>query len=88
MNNLDMSQLMPGSQADPSISSPVDPSTLMQTLKANLMAQNSQPTNAMTNPELPQTIEDALMVIEDQKRIIQALKAQVNSSSSKRDMNA
>jgi len=56
-------------------------------LKANLMARNSNPVNPMTNTEMPDTLEAALQVIEDQKRIINTLNAKITGASSQRQMN-
>ena len=57
-------------------------------LKANLMARNSNPINPMTNTEVPGSLEEALQVIEDQKRIINTLNAKLSGASSQRQMQS
>ena len=80
-----MSDFMPG-QPEAASTEPVGPDKMMSNLRADLLARNAQPTNPMTNTGMPDSLEQALLVIEDQKRIIQTLQAKNNSSSSQREM--
>lgn len=58
----------------------------IQNLKANLLAGNSNPVNPMTNTNMPGSLEEALQVIEDQKRIINTLNAKITGASSQRQL--
>lgn len=74
--------------ADAAAPGPAPQAGFIKTLSANLLARNSNPVNPMTNTDMPSTIEEALQVIEDQKRIINTLNAKITGASTQRQLQA
>jgi hypothetical protein len=72
--------------ADAAVEAPAASVGLVDNLRANIAARNVQPINPITNTTIPKTLDEALQIIEDQKRIIQTYQANESAASSERQM--